>query len=64
MEAPYNSTLKWIKSLNLTLDDAWRQWIVDNKFAGFTQRYRQNGTYYGLSYESSLEYVRETFGLK
>ncbi|KAL3838347.1 hypothetical protein ACJIZ3_022938 [Penstemon smallii] len=44
MEAPYSSTLKWIRSLNLTLDDDWRQWKVDKQIAGFTQRYGENGS--------------------
>ncbi|KAK4480313.1 hypothetical protein RD792_013382 [Penstemon davidsonii] len=35
MEAPYSSTLKWIRSLNLTLDDDWRQWKVDKQIAGY-----------------------------
>ncbi|KAL0356911.1 UNVERIFIED_CONTAM: Serine carboxypeptidase-like 2 [Sesamum calycinum] len=31
---PYMSTLKWIRDLNLTLDEDWRPWIVDGQIAG------------------------------
>ncbi|KAK4480311.1 hypothetical protein RD792_013380, partial [Penstemon davidsonii] len=33
MEAPYISTLNWIHTLNLTIDESWRQWIVDKQIA-------------------------------
>ncbi|KAL3849514.1 hypothetical protein ACJIZ3_011396 [Penstemon smallii] len=44
MRTPFFSTLNWIHSLNLTIDESWRQWIVDKQIAGFTQQYRQNKT--------------------
>ncbi|KAL0365312.1 UNVERIFIED_CONTAM: Serine carboxypeptidase-like 18 [Sesamum angustifolium] len=31
---PYMSTLKWIRDLNLTLDEDWRPWTVDGQIAG------------------------------
>ncbi|KAK4401745.1 Serine carboxypeptidase-like 18 [Sesamum angolense] len=34
MIMPYMSTLKWIRDLNLTLDDDWRPWTVDGQIAG------------------------------
>ncbi|KAL0350141.1 UNVERIFIED_CONTAM: Serine carboxypeptidase-like 16 [Sesamum radiatum] len=34
MLIPYMSTLKWIRGLNLTLDDDWRPWTVDGQVAG------------------------------
>ncbi|KAL0342964.1 UNVERIFIED_CONTAM: Serine carboxypeptidase-like 17, partial [Sesamum angustifolium] len=33
MLIPYMSTLKWIRGLNLTLDDDWRPWTVDGQVA-------------------------------
>ncbi|KAI3445876.1 hypothetical protein Pfo_002541 [Paulownia fortunei] len=45
MMVPYISTLKWIYSLNLTLDDNWRPWKVNGQVAGFTIRYSDNESY-------------------
>ncbi|KZV17786.1 hypothetical protein F511_01595 [Dorcoceras hygrometricum] len=35
MIIPYIGTLKWIRSLNLTIKDNWRPWNVDGQVAGF-----------------------------
>ncbi|KAL0356913.1 UNVERIFIED_CONTAM: Serine carboxypeptidase-like 18, partial [Sesamum calycinum] len=35
MALPYMSTLKWIRNLNLTLDEDWRPWTVDGQIAGY-----------------------------
>ncbi|KAL8541605.1 hypothetical protein ACS0TY_002755 [Phlomoides rotata] len=45
MMVPYFSTLEWIYSLNLTLDDNWRPWKVDGQVAGFTIRYKDDESY-------------------
>ncbi|KAK4401739.1 Serine carboxypeptidase-like 18 [Sesamum angolense] len=42
MVVPYMSTLKWIRHLNLTLDEEWRPWTVDGQVAGFTMKYKNN----------------------
>ncbi|XP_020554812.1 serine carboxypeptidase-like 18 [Sesamum indicum] len=42
MEVPYMSTLKWIRNLNLTLDEDWRSWTVDGQVAGYTMKYKNN----------------------
>lgn len=36
MVIPYIGTLNWIRLLNLTIDDDWRQWIVDAQVAGLS----------------------------
>ncbi|KAH7689748.1 Peptidase S10 serine carboxypeptidase protein [Dioscorea alata] len=45
MNAPHVGTQAWIKSLNLTMVDDWRPWIVDSQVAGFTRKYFNNLTY-------------------
>ncbi|KAL2241054.1 UNVERIFIED_CONTAM: Serine carboxypeptidase-like 17, partial [Sesamum indicum] len=42
MIIPYMSTLKWIRDLNLTLDEDWRPWTVDGQVAGYTMKYKNN----------------------
>ncbi|KAK4437969.1 Serine carboxypeptidase-like 18 [Sesamum alatum] len=42
MIVPYMSTLKWIRHLNLTLDEEWRPWTVDGQIAGYTMKYKNN----------------------
>ncbi|XP_075493759.1 serine carboxypeptidase-like 13 isoform X2 [Primulina tabacum] len=39
---PYTSTLKWIHSLNLTIEDEWRPWTVDGQVAGYTEKYKKS----------------------
>lgn len=34
MMIPYLGTLAWIKSLNFTIVDRWRPWMVDDQVAG------------------------------
>ncbi|PIN26501.1 Serine carboxypeptidases (lysosomal cathepsin A) [Handroanthus impetiginosus] len=40
MSIPYMSTLKWIRNLNLTVDEGWRPWYVDGQIAGYTEKYK------------------------
>ncbi|KAK6159192.1 hypothetical protein DH2020_006506 [Rehmannia glutinosa] len=45
MAVPYMSTLKWIRELNLTVDEAWRTWTVGGQVAGYTEKYKKNQAY-------------------
>ncbi|KAL2477384.1 Serine carboxypeptidase-like 7 [Forsythia ovata] len=45
MVIPYMGTLKWIRSLNLTIDDDWRPWNVNGQIAGYTMKYKKNDFY-------------------
>ncbi|RVW64775.1 Serine carboxypeptidase-like 18 [Vitis vinifera] len=39
MSIPNIGTQEWIRSLNMTLADTWRAWMVDAQVAGYTKRY-------------------------
>ncbi|XP_022896879.1 serine carboxypeptidase-like 18 [Olea europaea var. sylvestris] len=45
MIVSYMSTLKWIRSLNMTVEDNWRPWVVNGQVAGFTEKYKNNDFY-------------------
>ncbi|XP_042972328.1 serine carboxypeptidase-like 7 isoform X2 [Carya illinoinensis] len=44
-EIPYLGTQLWIKSLNLSVVDEWRPWLVDLQVAGFTRGYSNDLTF-------------------
>ncbi|CAL5379183.1 unnamed protein product [Camellia sinensis] len=48
MVVPFVGTVKWIKSLNLTVVNDWRPWFVDGQVAGYTVKYSEHG--YRLTY--------------
>eukprot|EP00940_MAST-03C_sp_MAST-3C-sp2_P002960 g2960.t1 len=41
---PYIGTERWISSLELPLEEAWRPWEVDGQIAGYSKVYRARGT--------------------
>ncbi|KAK4793407.1 hypothetical protein SAY86_023842 [Trapa natans] len=43
MVVPYVGSVKWITSLNLTVADDWRPWLIDGQIAGYTKKYSENG---------------------
>ncbi|XP_062091663.1 serine carboxypeptidase-like 17 [Humulus lupulus] len=45
MMVPYLGTQAWIKSLNYTIVDDWRPWIVHDQVAGFTRSYSNKMTF-------------------
>ncbi|RZC94310.1 hypothetical protein C5167_029875 [Papaver somniferum] len=42
---PHISTKAWIRSLNLSIVDDWRPWLLDDQFAGYTRTYSSGLTY-------------------
>uniref|UniRef100_M1AZE2 Serine carboxypeptidase n=1 Tax=Solanum tuberosum TaxID=4113 RepID=M1AZE2_SOLTU len=45
MMIPYISTKAWIRSLNCSIVDDWRPWIVDSQVAGYTRTYSNKMTF-------------------
>ncbi|KAM3327932.1 serine carboxypeptidase-like 10 [Capsicum galapagoense] len=45
MLVPFQSTQAWIKSLNYSIIDDWRPWIVDGQVAGYTRSYSNHMTF-------------------
>ncbi|XP_010461188.1 PREDICTED: serine carboxypeptidase-like 18 [Camelina sativa] len=42
---PFLGTEAWIKSLNYSITDDWRPWLVNNQVIGFTRTYANNMTF-------------------
>ncbi|XP_042412731.1 serine carboxypeptidase-like 18 [Zingiber officinale] len=42
---PFPGTRQWIKSLNSSIIDNWRSWLVDGQVAGYTMAYSNNLTF-------------------
>ncbi|KAK4352979.1 hypothetical protein RND71_028497 [Anisodus tanguticus] len=45
MVMPFISTQTWIKSLNYSIIDDWKSWIVDGQVAGYTRSYSNQLTF-------------------
>ncbi|CAA2966433.1 serine carboxypeptidase-like 18 [Olea europaea subsp. europaea] len=50
MIVPYISTLKWIRSLNMTLEDNWRPWVVNGQVAGYTEKYKNKSNDFYITF--------------
>ncbi|KAI3894404.1 hypothetical protein MKW92_047775 [Papaver armeniacum] len=42
---PHVSTEAWIRSLNISIVEDWRPWLLDDQFAGYTRTYSSGLTY-------------------
>lgn len=45
MVVPFLGTQAWIRSLNYSILDDWRPWIVDWQIAGYTRTYSNRMTF-------------------
>ncbi|XP_042508668.1 serine carboxypeptidase-like 18 [Macadamia integrifolia] len=45
MAVPFLATEAWIKSLNYSIVDEWRSWIVDGQIGGYTRTYSNRMTF-------------------
>ncbi|VYS56902.1 unnamed protein product [Arabidopsis thaliana] len=45
MEVPYLGTQAWIRSLNYSLIDDWRPWMIGDQIAGYTRTYANKMTF-------------------
>ncbi|KAE8008168.1 hypothetical protein FH972_004708 [Carpinus fangiana] len=67
MVVPFVGTVRWIKSLNLTVANDWRPWFVDGQIAGYTRKYSENGfrltyaTVKGAGHTAPEYYRRECY---
>ncbi|CAL5379167.1 unnamed protein product [Camellia sinensis] len=67
MVVPFVGTVKWEKSLNLTVVNDWRPWFVDGQVAGYTVKYSEYGhrlTYATVKCRSHNSRVLSQAGLK
>lgn len=50
MVVTFVGVVQWIKSIknsvNLTLSDKWRPWLVDSQVGGYTRKYEKNSAYF------------------
>ncbi|KAH0943869.1 hypothetical protein HID58_003506, partial [Brassica napus] len=42
---PYIGTQAWIRSLNYSVIDNWRPWMINNQLAGYTRSYANKMTF-------------------
>ncbi|XP_051134305.1 serine carboxypeptidase-like 17 isoform X4 [Andrographis paniculata] len=40
---PHIATLKWVRLLNISVDEQWRPWMVNGQVGGYTEKYGNNG---------------------
>ncbi|XP_048600642.1 serine carboxypeptidase-like 15 isoform X2 [Brassica napus] len=45
MYVPFLATQDWIRSLNYSIIDDWRPWMIHNQVAGYTRTYANNMTF-------------------
>ncbi|KAL0735735.1 hypothetical protein Bca4012_011945 [Brassica carinata] len=45
MTIPFTATQAWIRSLNYSIIDKWRPWMIHNQVAGYTKTYANKMTY-------------------
>ncbi|XP_059311013.1 serine carboxypeptidase-like 12 [Lycium ferocissimum] len=45
LDVPFIATRAWISSLNYSIVDDWRPWLVDGQIAGYTRAYANQITY-------------------
>ncbi|ESQ33623.1 hypothetical protein EUTSA_v10009366mg [Eutrema salsugineum] len=45
MMVPFVGTVAWIRSLNYSIIDQWRPWLVNNQVIGYTRTYANNMTF-------------------
>ncbi|KAK9038694.1 hypothetical protein V6N11_023550 [Hibiscus sabdariffa] len=45
LAVPYVGTESWIKSMNLSIVDAWRPWFVDGQVGGYSRKYGNDFTF-------------------
>lgn len=45
MTIPFTATQTWIRSLNYSIIDKWRPWMIHNQVAGYTKTYANKMTF-------------------
>ncbi|MCL7022722.1 hypothetical protein MKW94_013166 [Papaver nudicaule] len=62
--APHIATEAWIRSMNLSIIDDWRPWLVDDQIAGYTITYSSGMTYAtGAGHIPPMYHPKETYAM-
>ena len=54
MTIPYVATQAWIRSLNYSITEKWRPWMILDKVAGYTKTYANKMTFATVKVTSLL----------
>ncbi|GMN37943.1 hypothetical protein TIFTF001_042720 [Ficus carica] len=57
MQVPFLATQAWIRSLNYSIVDEWRSWVVQGQVAGYTRTYSNRMTFATVRARKSFPFL-------